>query len=270
MAQQTRIMAVINASPESFYGGSVAVDAETIAAACRAAEAAGAHMLDVGAMSTAPYQHAHIAEDAEAARMAIAIAAARGASTLPISADTQRYAPARAALDAGANVINDVTALLTDPRVGDLIAERQCGVVLMANDDPKLDEAGESPTQVVTRLLASAIARAESHGIAREKIIVDPGVGFFRHRSIPWHEWDMELIRNAAEFRTLGCPVLIGVSRKSLFKKVLGREKPEDRLAGSLAVAGWCAAQGIEWLRVHDVAETRDVIEMQKLMSRNS
>lgn len=256
----TRIAAAINLSPESFYKGSVSAAEETLEARVRNAQADGADMIDLGAMSTAPYKETRISEEEEIARMVRGVSVARRCTTLPISADTQRAAVARAAISAGASIINDVSALLHDPAMGEVCAAAGVRVILMANDAPDLEEAGDRPSDIVVRLLREAITRATAAGIARENVILDPGIGFFRQRSIPWYEWDLELLRNLGDLQALGCPVMIGASRKSLFGKVLGRGKPEDRLAGSLAVAAWCTSAGIQWLRVHDVRETADVI----------
>lgn len=261
----TRIAAAINLSPESFYKASIIAD-DTIEQRVRTADAQGAEMIDLGAMSTAPYKETRISIEEEAARMERGVTITRRSTALPISADTQRAPVARIAIHKGASIINDVSALRGDPAMGELCASAGVRVILMANDDPELDEAGESPTVVVLRLLRQAIDRATAAGIIRENIILDPGIGFFRHRSIPWFEWDLELLRNLESFHQLGCPLMVGASRKSLFSKLLGREKPEQRLAGSLAVAAACANARIAWLRVHDVQETADVLRMLEMM----
>lgn len=262
-----RIVAAINVSPESFYGGSILTSPQQIADAAKRAEDDGASMIDIGAMSTAPYKETQISQEEEAARMAMAVRAARAATRLPISADTQRIAVARIALDEGASVINDVNGLRGNAALAELIATRNAGVIVMANDDPALDEGGEAPIQVVKRLLSDAIARATSAGISRDRIIVDPGIGFFRHRTRPWDEWDWEVLRRVSELRELNAPLLVGASRKSFLGKIADGQKVEERLAGSLAVAVWCMEQGVDWLRVHDVRETRDVLRVRnKLM----
>ncbi|MBI1290284.1 dihydropteroate synthase [bacterium] len=262
----TRIMAAINVSPESFFGGSVARDEQALADAVRRAEEAGAAMIDIGAMSTAPYKEARIDEAEEVERMRWAVQVACGATRLPISADTQRLGVARAALDAGATIINDVSALQIAPAIGALCAERSAGLILMASEHGPIAERDQSPGAVVGRLLSEAIARAVAAGVPRTHLLIDPGFGFFRHRSRAWYEWDLELLRHLDEWQQEGVGSLIGVSRKSLFKELLGREKPADRLAGSLAVAAYAVWHGVEWLRVHDVAETRDVVRMMELL----
>jgi len=262
----TRIMAAINASPESFYAGSVAASDDAIAKAVSRAEADGAELIDIGAMSTAPYKDAHVETEVEAERMARAVAAARRATKLPISADTQRAIVARAALDAGADIVNDVSALSADPGMATLIATRGAGAILMVCDSPSVVEEAQGPAEVVARLMREALARAIAAGIPPGRIMLDPGIGFFRQRSIPWHAWDMAVL-GGIDTMKIGAPLLVGASRKSFLGEVLGRARADDRLAGSLGVAAWCVARGVEWLRVHDVAETRDVIRIIQELS---
>ncbi len=263
----TRLMAAINVSPESFYKGSVPAGMDALAEMVQRCEADGAAMIDIGAMSTAPYKETQITEAEELRRMVTAIRAARAVTSLPISADTQRAAVANAALESGATVINDVTALLADPAMGPLCATHGAQVILMANDDPALDERGEPPARVVERLLREAVDRALQAGIARSRLLVDPGIGFFRHRSVPWHAWDLAVLRDLERLQSLGLPLVVGASRKSFIGELLGRKNPADRLAGSLAVAAWCALRGVEWHRVHDVAETRDAVRMAEMLA---
>lgn len=261
----TRIMAAINVSPESFFGGSVAADEATLARAVSAAQEAGAGILDLGAMSTAPYKETRISVEEETRRMAWAVEVSRRYTSLPISADTQRLEVARAAIEAGATIINDVSALQISPAIADLCARHGTGLILMASEYGPVPDGGNAPS-VVRELLRQAVARATEAGVPTNHLLVDPGIGFFRNRPAPWHAWDLELLRAPAEWRIPGVAALVGASRKSLLKQLLGRENPADRLAGSLAIAASCTRQGIEWLRVHDVAETADVIQMTRLL----
>ncbi len=263
----TRIMAAVNVSPESFFSGSVSTGARAIADQVRRAEAEGALLIDIGAKSTAPYKETQIAEDEEVARMSAAIRAARAATSLPISADTQSAAVARAALDEGADIINDVSALLHDPAMATVCAAAG-GVILMANGEYVEDWSGaeDDPATFVGGLLAAAISRALEAGISRDRIMVDIGLGFFRKAPMDWAEWDLALLRGLAQAGWLDAPVLVGASRKSFLGKLLGDRPPEDRLAGSLAVAAWAARHKVDWLRIHDVAETADVIKVIQLL----
>jgi dihydropteroate synthase len=264
---QTGIAIAINVSPESFHKDSVAVDPGRLVSAILEAEAKGARMIDIGAMSTAPYREAWVDPEEECRRMAWAVRAARATTRLPISVDTQRAIVAEAALAEGADIINDISALRADPAMG-AIAARAGGVILMVREEEDLDEGGRAPAQVVADLLSEALERAGTHEIPNEKVILDPGLGFFRKRSIPWHEWDLEILRHLPLFQALGCPLMIGASRKSFLGHLLDEPESSGRLAGSLAVASWCALQRVEWLRVHDVKETADVIRMMELVSK--
>lgn len=269
VSPRSHVVAAINVSPESFHRDSVAGDSMALTEAVLRAQSMGAAMIDIGAMSTAPYREAWVTAEEEARRMRAAIRIVRQATSLPISADTQRAEVAEVALEEGADYINDVSALAADPAMGS-VATAARGVILMARGNACLEEGGRRPAEIVRDLLRTALVRAESHGIPPEKIILDPGVGFFRNMSVPWCEFDLEILRNLALFRALGHPLYVGASRKSFLGHLLGREEPADRLAGSLAVAGWCALAGVEWIRVHDVAETMDVIRMMELLSERT
>lgn len=264
---RTHVLAAINVSPESFHKGSVADDSLALRDAVAHAQSLGASMIDIGAMSTAPYCEAWVTAEEEIRRMRAAIRVARQASTLPISVDTQRASVAEVALEEGADYINDVSGFSADPAMASIAAAAR-GVILMAREEPGMEERGRPPAHLVRDLLGQALARAQRQGIPPGRIILDPGIGFFRNRSVPWHEWDLEVLRNLPLFRELGCPLLVGASRKSFLGHLLGREESAERLAGSLAVAGWCALEGVEWIRAHDVAETLDVVRMMELLTQ--
>jgi dihydropteroate synthase len=218
-------------------------------------------------MSTAPYKDTWISPEEEIDRLCRGIEAIRGACSLPISADTQRAAVAAAALDCGALIVNDVSGFRSDPAMAPLVAERGAGAILMANDDPELDDQGRHPVSVVRQLLDEAVDRAILAGVPRGRLMVDPGFGFFRHRSIPWYEFDLRMLQGVPCYRELGLPLLLGVSRKSFFSKMLGEKDAADRLPGSLEVAAWSLIKGIDWLRVHDVRETVDTLRMMRLLT---
>lgn len=255
---RTQLVAVVNASPESFFAGSVVTDPAAIADRAAQAEAEGAAALDIGARSTAPYRDTAITIGEEVRRIASAVKAARAATALPISADTMHAEAARAALDEGADAINDVSAL-ADPAMAPLVRERACGLVLMANDDPALDEAGRTPAEVTVALLRAALARAE--GIDPALVAVDPGIGFFRHRSMPWWQWDLAVLAALDDIRgALARPLYVGVSRKSFIGHLTGQKDPAGRLAGTLGAHVALARRGVELLRVHDVRATREAL----------
>lgn len=256
------IMGGINVSPESFYKGSVVTDLDELKRRAEAMVAAGAAILDIGAMSTAPYLPTEISPQEEADRLARAIAAIREVTDVPLSADTRRSLAARAALDAGATIINDVSSL-ADPEMGPLVAQRATGLVLMAYEQ----ETGASqPVETVLAQFHQLLAKARSYGIEERRIVLDPGLGYFRQAAISWEQWDSAIIRHLSRLRAAGRPLLIAASRKSFIGKVLGQPDPRDRLFGSLAVAAIAVFNGAHIIRTHDVAETREVVRMAEFV----
>jgi dihydropteroate synthase len=253
-------MAILNATPDSFYAGSRHPTLET----AERAIADGAVILDIGPESTRP--GAEPVPDEEQVRRAVPlIKAIRGTnSAVAITIDTTSAEVARAALDAGADAINDVSAGRDDPGMFALAAARRCGIVLMHRlAPPRRDtysdryEGGAAPayTDVVEEVrdfLRERAGAAMGAGVARESIVLDPGLGFGKTV-----EQNMELIRRTAEIGALGFPVLSGLSRKSFVGRVtLGRDStPEERLGGTLALSGEHLAAGASILRVHDVRE---------------
>src|SRR5262249_9136525 len=155
----------------------------------------------------------------------------RRAVALPLSADTQRLGPARAALDAGASVINDVSGLRDDPGLAGLVAERGAGLVVMARDLPP---GRRPPLGRVAARLRWSLRRAERAGVALERVTVDPGIGFSTRAEVTAAAWNLLLLRDLARLRRLGRPILVGVSRKRFLGSLLGGLPPEERLTGSL------------------------------------
>jgi dihydropteroate synthase len=272
------VMGVINVSPESFHASSVYQGDEAVLRAGLAMVEAGAVLIDVGARSTAPYIAAAIDEAEEAARLAHAVELLVAKLPVPISADTPRPAPARAALEAGARVINDVSCL-RDPALARLIAAHDASLILMAAPEPAVAPATgsrsrqrvssrrprasrRSPVATITSLLAAGLRRARAAGIPARRIVVDPGIGFFRDEAVAWPEWDLRVLAGLRALRTLGRPLAVGVSRKSFLGAVLERPDTADRLAGSLAATAIAVAHGAALIRTHDVAETRDAVRI--------
>ena len=260
-----RVMAVLNASPESFYRGSVHVAAERIAQAARALESEGADIIDIGAMSTAPYLQTHISAEEETDRLAAAVEAAATAVSVPISADTKRARPARAALGAGARIVNDVSGLQHDPDMAPLLADAAAGAILMASEPTP---ASGPPMQRIRATLTESLARARRAGIPAQRIVLDPGIGFFREPGIAWDEWDCLVLRELAALRTFGFPLLVGVSRKSFIGKILDQPDAHDRLIGSLSCAAVAVANGAHVIRTHDVPETIQAVRMAERLRR--
>lgn len=254
-----RLMAVLNVSPESFYAGSVRSDRGSLRSAAQRAAGEGADFLDLGAMSTAPYRHSSISEEEERRRVGWALEALAGVVEVPISVDTQRASVAAAAISAGAKVVNDISGLRGDPAMADVAAQAE-GVVLVAS---ALDAmVGGEPLQVVRGALTEAIQAAEVAGIPAERVVIDPGIGFFPRAAVPSHVFNCQVIDGLHRLADLKRPILVGVSRKSFIGKLTGRTDPSDRLAGSLGAAAIAVYRGAAIIRTHDVQATRDVVRI--------
>jgi len=253
-----RIVGAINVSPESFYGGSVARSPGALQRLARTMVEEGADLLDIGAMSTAPYVKGAIAEAEERKRLTAAVRAVRQVVAVPISADTQRSSVAAAALDAGAAVINDVSGLRHDSAMAK-VARSATGVILMASEEKA---SREPPLSTVASMLRGCLRRAQAAGIDRRRIVLDPGLGFFRRTAVPWHQFDCLVLSQLARLRQLRRPLLVGVSRKSFIGKLSGRPDPAERLSGSLAAAAIAVYNGAALIRAHDVGATRDAVRI--------
>ena len=253
------IMGVINVTPDSFSDGGEALDPDAAMERGRTLVAAGAAILDVGGESTRPGADP-VSEDDELARV---LPVVRGLADLGcvVSIDTRRAAVMEAATRAGARIINDVTALTGDPRSLEVAAASGAHLILMhmqgmpgtMQDHPHYrDAAGE-----VFDYLAARVGACEAAGIGRPRIAVDPGIGFGKTL-----EHNLDILRRLDLYRELGLPLVLGVSRKSLIAKMSRGEAPKARLAGSLAAALAGISRGVHILRVHDVAETRQALEV--------
>jgi dihydropteroate synthase len=245
------VMGILNVTPDSFSDGGRFNTVETALAQARAM--VGADIIDIGGESTRPGA-VLVDMDAEIARTAPVIAAIRAAGvTTPISLDTRKSAVVLANLRqaGGADIVNDVSALTYDADMARVVARAQCPVILMhAQGTPQTMQADPRYDDVlldVYDFLAERIAVATQAGIARDRIAVDPGIGFGKTIT-----HNLQLLQRISLFHSLGCPILLGASRK----KFIGTIGGEPRLAGSLAVAMAGVAQGVQMLRVHDVDET--------------
>ena len=218
-------------------------------------------------MSTAPYLKTDISVAEETERLTRAVEAAATAVSIPISADTQRAQPARAALRAGARIINDVSGLRKDPAMAGLIARCEAGAILMASEQrPRRG----SPLERIRNALRDSLARAEQAGIPARRIVLDPGIGFFREPGMAWDEWDCLVLRALADLRSFGFPLLVGASRKSFIGKILDQPKVEDRLIGSLTCAAIAVVNGAHIIRAHDVKQTVEAVRMAERLRRPS
>lgn len=254
------VIGALNVSPGSFYSGSVVTKADDLLRAAERMTREGASLLDVGAMSTAPYLSGSISDSEEAERLGWAVGILVSKLGVPVSADTSRAEPARAALQAGASIINDVRGLTADPALASLVARAGAGVILMASERGGAE--GERPVDTVLDLLEESMRIAAQAGIPGERVVVDPGIGFFRRRGIAWHEWDCEILAALGRLRALGRPICVGVSRKSFIGEIAGEPDPGRRLPGSLAAVAAAVLGGAHVIRAHDVAETVQAVRV--------
>jgi dihydropteroate synthase len=252
-----KLMGVVNVTPDSFSDGGLYLDSDAAVAHGENLVKDGAEVLDVGGESTRP---GAVEVDAKEELRRTEPVVAGLASKATVSIDTSKLAVAEAALDAGASIVNDVTALRRDPEMAVLCADRGAGVVLMhmpgnprtMQDNPAYEDVVDEIKAFLTERIEAAI----SAGVEEERIWLDPGIGFGKTV-----EHNLELLRRLAELRELGRPLVIGASRKSFIGRIDGSEV-DDRLGGSIASSVLAAAEGADVLRVHDVAETAQAMRV--------
>ncbi|HEX7060088.1 MAG TPA: dihydropteroate synthase [Solirubrobacterales bacterium] len=251
-----KLMGVVNVTPDSFSDGGLYLEPEAAIAHGEQLAREGAEILDVGGESTRPGA-AEVDAEVERSRTEPVVAdlAALGHT---VSIDTSKAVVAEAALERGASIVNDVTALRHDPEIGPLCADRGAGLVLMhmqgnprtMQENPVYDDVVED----VKAFLAERMEAAVGAGVAEDRIWLDPGIGFGKTL-----EHNLELLRRLGELRTLGRPLVIGTSRKSFIGKVDGSSATE-RLGGTIASSVLAVAEGADILRVHDVAEAAQAL----------
>jgi dihydropteroate synthase len=249
-------MGVVNVTPDSFSDGGLYLDPEAAIAHGRELAAAGAEILDVGGESTRP--GAEVVSEEEELRRVVPVIRGLRDLDCDVSVDTSKARVAEAALDAGAAIVNDVTALRGDPEMAALCGDRGAAVVLMhMRGEPRTMQDDPCYSDVVAEVkvfLAERLEFAVAAGIAEERIWLDPGIGFGKTAA-----HNLELLRRLGELRELGRPLVIGPSRKSFIGKVDGSAAGE-RLGGTIASSVLAAAEGADVLRVHDVAEMRQAL----------
>ena len=251
------IMGVVNVTPDSFSDGALHLDPERAIGHGRELAGQGAEILDVGGESTRPGAE-EVSEAEELARVEPVVAGLAGVAT--VSVDTSKLAVAEAALDGGASIVNDITALRGDPEIAALCAERGAGLLLMhMQGNPRTMQANPTYGDVVDDVkafLSERIEAAVAAGVAEERIWVDPGIGFGKTL-----DHNLELLRRLGELRELGRPLVISTSRKGFIGKIDGSEVG-DRLGGTIASSVLAAAEGVDVLRVHDVAEAVQAVKV--------
>jgi dihydropteroate synthase len=246
-----KLMGVVNVTPDSFSDGGLYLDPEVAIQHGEGLARAGAAILDVGGESTRPgAEEVGLEEELDRVRPVVEGLAGGGVA---ISIDTSKAAVAAAAIEGGAEIVNDVTALRGDPEMAALCADREATVVLMhmlgSPRTMQLDPTYDDVVEDVRAFLAARVEAAMAAGVAEERIWLDPGIGFGKTA-----EHNLELLRRLSELRQLGRPLVIGTSRKSFIGRLDGSDASE-RLGGTIASSVLAAAEGAEVLRVHDVAE---------------
>ena len=256
-----RVMGIVNVTPDSFSDGGRFLDSDVALAHARRLVAEGAHILDLGAESTRPGADP-VPAGVEIERLVPLIRAIRAESDVAISVDTMKPEVARAAVAAGATIWNDVTALRHDPASLDTAAGLGCEVVLMhMQGEPRTMQAEPRYDDVVGEVAEFLAERAEAAvaaGVARERIWLDPGVGFGKHMT----RHNLPVLAHLDRIVALGFPVLLGASRKSFIGALDGGAAPDARLGGSIAAALAGAEAGVAAVRVHDAAETAQALKV--------
>lgn len=259
--ESTRLMGIINVTPDSFFAGSRKEGLKEVLEAASDMVKNGADILDIGGLSTRPGSEP-VEEEEELKRVVPAIKAVRQEfPQIPISVDTYRARVAKEALDAGADIINDISGLQFDENLVKVVAEYKAPLVLMhikgtprdMQKNPYYDDVVREIAEYFCERMEFAIAS----GARPEGIILDPGIGFGKS-----YEHNLEILSRLKEFKSLKRPLLIGASRKTFIGKALGDLPPEERLEGTLAVTALCALNDVDIVRVHDVRENRRVLDL--------
>nr|WP_153216397.1 dihydropteroate synthase [Tritonibacter litoralis] len=261
----SKIMGILNVTPDSFSDGGKHDDYDAACEAGLQMVRDGASILDIGGESTRPGA-ATVEEVEEIARTAPVIAGIREKSEVPISIDTRKAAVALEALEAGAGLVNDVSGFTFDSALAPLAAQAGVPVCVMhAQGDPATmqdDPHYDNVLLDVYDFLAEQVDKLEAIGVFRDQIVVDPGIGFGKTQA-----HNLTLMKNISLFHSLGCPILLGASRKRFIGEIGQATEPQDRAPGSIAVALAAVAQGVQILRVHDVAATQQALRLWQSVS---
>ena len=243
--RRTYVMGVINVTPDSFSGDGLKGDVQAAVEQALRFEAEGTDFLDIGAESTRP-GHTPVPESQELGRLLPSLEAVAARVSIPISVDTSKSGVARAALEAGASVVNDIWGLRADPQIADVAAEHGAGLVLMHNQH---GHQYDDLVQEVSGGLQKSVDIALGAGVPRKNLVIDPGIGFGKTA-----DHNLDLLRNLHRLKALGLPVLVGTSRKSTIGRLLDLP-PDQRVEGTAATVALAIAAGADIVRVHDVRE---------------
>lgn len=256
------VMGILNATPDSFYASSRVLEGEAVRLGLEMVEQ-GADLLDVGGESTRPGADP-VAEEEECRRVLPVLEALARRAGVPLSVDTRKAGVARRSLEAGASVLNDVSALRGDPGMAEAALRFSRVILMHMQGEPGTMQENPRYGDVVGEILAFFRERLEAFrraGGDESRVLLDPGIGFGKDLG-----HNLEILRRLEEFKALGRPLALGASRKSFIGRILGGEKtplaPEERLEGSLAVACRAAEAGVDMVRVHDVRATRRALQV--------
>jgi dihydropteroate synthase len=261
-------MGIVNVTPDSFSDGGMFGETDAAVEHGLALIADGADVLDVGGESTRPGADP-VEPDQEISRVVPVIEALRAqAPDTPISVDTRRAQVARSALDAGADIVNDVSAA-ADPGTLPLVRETGAALILMhMRGEPRTMQRNPRYDDVVTEVrdaLAGRIGAAVAAGISREHLCVDPGIGFGKDL-----DHNLALLHDIGTFRDLRVPVMVGASRKRFIGQLTGVDDPAERIEGTAGAVAWCAAKGVDIVRVHDVLAMARVVAVVDAIARGA
>ena len=264
LGERTLLMGVVNVTPDSFSGDGLHLDAEAAVARALEMERDGADILDIGGESTRPGAE-WLAADDELGRVIPVLKMLRGRLKIPISIDTNKSEVAEAAAEAGAEIINDVTALQRDPRIAEVARRRKLPLILMhMRGEPRTMQTqpfARDAMRDVTQNLKKAAALATRKGVPKSQLVLDPGIGFGKSFA-----QNYELIARLPELARLGFPLLVGPSRKGFIGRTLGGVPENERAFGTAAAVTACILQGAHIVRVHDVREMAQVSRVADML----
>ncbi len=255
LGKQTYLVGILNLTPDSFSDGGEYLEMDSAMQQFHRMVDEGAAIIDIGGESTRP-GHTPVSTKEEIERVVPFIEKVRSQTDTLISIDTSKSEVADTALRAGADIVNDVWGAQRDPAMADVIAEHKAACILMHNRS--LEEAGSGDViQSVTEFLKKSIDRVKSAGVDERSIMLDPGLGFGKNFDENW-----EIMRHLPELVKIGCPLLVGASRKSMLAKLLDLPEPKARLNGTLATTALAVHAGVDFVRVHDVRENRECAQV--------
>lgn len=259
------VMGIVNTTPDSFSDGGQFLDVDAAVTHALRLANEGAEILDIGGESTRPGAPA-VSEQEELDRVIPVIQRLAKRPEFVLSIDTQKPSVARAAIDAGAAIVNDIAANRSDPEMWQVVAEAGAGYVCMhMQGNPQTMQAKpnyDDVTREVCDFFRERLALLSTHGVSIEQVVLDPGIGFGKTL-----QHNIKLLRDLNKFSLVERPTLVGASRKSFIEKLLGAPI-DERLPASLACAAWAAIQGSQIIRVHDVAETVQVVRMAETLAQ--